>query len=51
VNGDSITVAELSQLVNGHNPFPKPLFEPISTGFWISIRNDNVVSLDQQYHP
>ena len=51
VNGDSITVAELSQLASGHNPFPKPLFEPISTGFWISIRNDNVVSLDQQYHP
>ena len=51
VNGDSITVAELSQLASGQNPFPKPLFEPISTGFWISIRNDNVLSLDQQYHP
>jgi hypothetical protein len=48
---DSITVAELSQLASGQNPFSKPLFEPISTGFWISIRNDNVVSLDQQYHP
>ena len=46
-----LPVAELSQLASGHNPFPKPLFEPISTGFWISIRNDNVVSLDQQYHP
>ena len=51
VNGDSITVAQLAQLASGHNPFPKPLFEPISTGFWISIRNDTVESLDQQYHP
>jgi hypothetical protein len=51
VNGNPITVAELAQLASGHNPFPKPLFEPISTGFWISIRNDTVESLDQQYHP
>jgi hypothetical protein len=51
VNGSPITVAQLAQLANGHNPFSKPLFEPISTGFWISIRNDTVGSLDQQYHP
>lgn len=51
VNGNPITVAQLAQLAAGHNPFTKPLFEPISTGFWISIRNDTVDSLDQQYHP
>jgi hypothetical protein len=51
VNGSSITVAQLAQLAKGRNPFPKPLFEPISTGFWISIRNDTVNSLEQQYHP
>jgi hypothetical protein len=51
VNGSAITVAQLAQLAGGHNPFSKPLFEPISTGFWISIRNDTVESLDQQYHP
>jgi hypothetical protein len=51
VNGDSIPVAQLAQLARGHNPFPKPLFEPISTGFWITIRNDTVESLQQQYHP
>jgi hypothetical protein len=51
VNGNPITVAQLLELANGRNPFPKPLFEPISTGFWISIRNDTVGSLDQQYHP
>jgi hypothetical protein len=51
VNGSPITVAQLAQLVDRRNPFPKPLFEPISTGFWISIRNDTVDSLEQQYHP
>ena len=51
LNGTPITVAQLAQLAAGKNPLPKPLFEPISTGFWISIRNDTVESLDQQYRP
>ena len=51
VNGSPITVAQFAQLADGRNPFSKPLFEPISTGFWISIRNDTVDSLEQQYHP
>ena len=51
LNGTPITVAQLAQLANGSNPFPKPLFEPISTGFWIRIGIDTVRSLDQQYHP
>ena len=51
LDGTPITVAQLAQLVAGKNPLPKPLFEQISTGFWISIRNDKVGSLQQQYHP
>jgi hypothetical protein len=51
VSGSPITVAQLARIVSGHNPFPKPLFEPIATGFWISIRNDRVESLEQQYRP
>jgi hypothetical protein len=51
VAGSPITVAQLAQLVRGENPFPKPLFEPITTGFWIRIDIDTVRSLDQQYHP
>jgi hypothetical protein len=51
LNGTPITVPQLAQLAGGNNPLPKPLFEPISTGFWISIRNDTVESLDQQYRP
>jgi hypothetical protein len=51
LDGTPITVTQLAQLVAGKNPLPKPLFEQISTGFWISIRNDKVGSLQQQYHP
>ena len=51
VGGSPITVAELAQLVRGENPFGKPLFEPITTGFWIRVHVDTVRSLDQQYHP
>src|SRR5258705_13908657 len=51
LNGTPISVAQLAQLAAGKNPLPKPLSEPISTGFWITIRNDTVGSLEQQYHP
>lgn len=51
VTGSPITVGELAQLVRGENPFSRPLFEPITTGFWIRVRIDTVRSLDQQYHP
>ncbi len=51
LSGTPITVAQLAQLANGKNPLPKPLFEHISTGFWVTIRNDKVESLEQQYRP
>jgi hypothetical protein len=50
-DGTPITVSQLAQLVAGKNPLPKPLFEPIRTGFWIRVRIDTVRALDQQYHP
>ena len=50
-DGKPISVAQLAQLVAGKNPLPKPLFEPLQTGFWIRIRIDTVKALDQQYHP
>jgi hypothetical protein len=46
--GTPIGVAELAEIVAGRH---EPLWEPITTGFWIRIRNDTVRSLDQQYHP
>src|SRR2546426_8363452 len=51
LSGTPITVAQLAQLANGKNPLPKPLFEHISTGFWVTIRNDRIESLEQQYRP
>jgi hypothetical protein len=51
VEGARITVAQLARLVHGDNPFPRPLFEPLTTGFWIRVDIDTVRSLDQQYKP
>ena len=49
--GTPITVAQIARLVAGDNPLGKPLFEPLSTGFWIEYRIDTVRSLQQQYKP
>jgi hypothetical protein len=51
VESSPITVAQLAQLVAGENPFDRPLYEGLDTGFWITIHIDTVRSLDQQYHP
>jgi hypothetical protein len=49
LDGTPITVAQLAQIVAGTPPVP--LFEPISTGFWIQIDIDTVRSIKQQYLP
>ena len=49
IRSTPITVAELAQLVDGGKPVK--LFEPLDTGFWISVHVDTVCALDQQYHP
>ena len=46
--GTPIDVEELAQIVAGTH---KPLWEPITTGFWITVDNDMVTSLEQQYRP
>jgi hypothetical protein len=51
LSGTPITVAQLAQIVEGKNPLPHPLFEPITTGFWIQIHIDTVRSVKQQYIP
>ena len=50
-DGTPITVAQLAELVEGRNPLGKPLFEPLSTGFWVRVDVDTVHSLAQQYRP
>jgi len=49
--GSPITVEQLAELVAGKDPLGKPLFEPLTTGFWIEYRIDTVRSLEQQYKP
>lgn len=51
VMGEEISVDELARLVRGEDPFGEPLFEPISTGFWMRVHVDTVRSLDQLYIP
>lgn len=51
VSGTPISVSELAQLVKGVNPFDRPLFEPITTGFWILVNIDTARTIDQQYIP
>jgi len=48
--GTPISVSELAQIVNGKKPH-RPLFEPITTGFWVLVNIDTVRALDQQYLP
>jgi hypothetical protein len=51
VRSTPITVAQLAELVAGRNPLGRPLFEPLTTGFWIAVHIDTVRRLDQQYLP
>jgi hypothetical protein len=46
--GSPISVEELARIVAGKH---KPLWEPITTGFWIRVDIDTVRSLDKQYRP
>lgn len=47
ITATPVTVAQLAEIVNGQSPLK--LFEPIATGFWITVSVDTVRSLDQQY--
>jgi hypothetical protein len=44
-----VTVAELAKIVDGTSDVE--LYEPLDTGVWITVDNDTVRSLDQQYKP
>jgi hypothetical protein len=44
-----IPVDELARIVNGGKH--RKLFEPLSTGVWLRVHIDTVLTLDQQYQP
>jgi hypothetical protein len=48
----TISVRELAQILEGKNPRHRRLLDPGNhLGFWIRVRIDKVLSLDQQYQP
>ena len=49
VDGEPVSVATLVELVAGKHPVK--LFEPLSSGFWITVKNDTACAFAQQYKP
>jgi hypothetical protein len=50
IKATRVSIALLAQVVSGHAPKSLGLFEP-KAAFWIVVRTDTVVELDQQYQP
>lgn len=50
IKATPVSVALLAHVVAGHAPASLALFEPAAP-FWIVVRTDTVVELDQQYVP
>src|SRR5262249_31153720 len=49
VQGKRISVADLARELDGTSAVP--LFEPLDSGVWITVRIDTVRSIVQQYRP
>ena len=50
IRATRVSIAVLAQVVAGHPPKSLALFEP-KAAFWIVVRTDTAVELDQQYQP
>ena len=50
IRATPVSIALLAQVVAGHPPKRLALFEP-QAAFWIVVKTDTVVELDQQYQP
>ena len=50
IKATKVSVATLVRIVAGHAPSSLALFEPPAP-FWIVVRTDTAVELDQQYVP
>jgi hypothetical protein len=48
IRATRVSVTELAALMKGRNPGKRKLFGPVN-GFWIQVRGDTVLSMDQQY--
>ncbi len=50
IRATRVSIAVLARVVAGHPPKSLALFEP-KAAFWIVVRTDTAVELDQQYQP
>jgi hypothetical protein len=51
IRATRVPVAELAALVKGRNPGKRKLFGSPTEGYWVQVRGDTVLSMDQQYRP
>jgi hypothetical protein len=47
----AVSVSEFAQIVKGRNPRKRPGLWGPASGFWIRIRSDQALALDQAYRP
>jgi hypothetical protein len=51
IHATRVPVAELAALLHGKNPRKRALFGSPRLSYWVQVRGDTVLSLDQQYRP
>lgn len=51
IRATRVPVAEFAALVKGKNPRKRTLFASPTEGYWVQVRGDTVLSMDQQYRP
>jgi hypothetical protein len=51
IRATRVPVAELAALMQGKNPHKRALFGSPRMSYWIQVRDDTVLSMDQQYRP
>ncbi len=51
IRATRVSVAELAALVKGRNPAKRKLFGSATRAYWIQVRGDTVLSMNQQYRP
>ena len=51
IRATRVSVAELAAILKGGNPNRRKLFGSPRDGYWVQVRGDTVLSMNQQYRP
>jgi hypothetical protein len=51
IHATRVSVGELAALIHGKNPRRRSLFGSATMSYWVQVRGDTVLSMDQQYRP